>query len=119
METPRPVSAATPPPFLTSNLGADDLKKILGEVGVTIDDALLNKVIELLAGKPLHEVIAAGMGKLQTVSFGSGGGGGGAGGEGAAAVEVVEEKEVSEKEDVAVGGFFDEESSSDDDESDE
>ncbi len=101
-------------------LGADDLKKILGEVGVTIDDAILNKVIDLLKGKPLHELIAAGTGKLETVSFGSGGGGGGAGGADAgAAEEVVEEKEESEKEDVAVGGFFDEESSSDDSDSDE
>ena len=40
---------------------ADDLKKILGSVGIDAEDANITKVIKELNGKNVEEVIAAGL----------------------------------------------------------
>jgi len=78
--------------YLLASLGgsnapsADDIKKILGSVGIDAEDDALNKVISELSGKNLEELIAAGHAKLASVPSGggavaasSGGGGGDAG----------------------------------------
>lgn len=39
---------------------ADDIKKVLGSVGVDLDAEKANKVIKQLAGKNIEEVIAEG-----------------------------------------------------------
>lgn len=55
------------------------VKAILDSVGVSTDDASLDKVIAELKGKTIEEVIADGSEKLASVPSGGGGGGGGAG----------------------------------------
>ena len=40
---------------------ADDLKKILGSVGIDADDANIKKVVSELKGKDLEEVLAEGI----------------------------------------------------------
>eukprot|EP00055_Hartaetosiga_balthica_P005072 m.14338 g.14338 ORF g.14338 m.14338 type:complete len:111 (-) comp4287_c0_seq1:170-502(-) len=49
---------------------ADDLKKIMSSVGVSVDDEALNSVISQLAEKTLAEVIAEGQEKLASVPSG-------------------------------------------------
>ena len=39
---------------------ADDIKKILGSVGIDAEDANISKVIKELNGKDIEEVLAAG-----------------------------------------------------------
>jgi len=53
---------------------AADIKEILEAGGISYEDDLLNKVIERMDGKQVHELIAAGRGKFAAC----GGGGGGA-----------------------------------------
>jgi len=57
-----------------ANPSKDDVKKILTEVGINVDDKELNETVTKLSGKQIHEVIAAGQKKLATVSFGGGSG---------------------------------------------
>ncbi|PIK51816.1 putative ribosomal protein P2 [Apostichopus japonicus] len=46
---------------------SDDIKKILGSVGIEAEDDKLNKVISELKGKNLEELIAEGNGKLASM----------------------------------------------------
>ncbi|XP_071849754.1 large ribosomal subunit protein P2-like [Apostichopus japonicus] len=77
---------------------SDDIKKILGSVGIEAEDDKLNKVISELKGKNLEELIAEGNGKL--ASMPSGGAAPAASGGGAAAGGAAEEekKEEAKKE---------------------
>ena len=47
------------------NPSADDIKKVLSEVGITADDAQLTALLDAMKGKKLHEVISAGLSKVQ------------------------------------------------------
>jgi large subunit ribosomal protein LP2 len=101
---------------------ADDVKKILSSVGVEVDADKLSGLLNSLKGKNIHEVnyiiffnkkvIASGLTKVSTMSFG---GSSSAANtttapakveEKAAAKKVVEEVKV-EEEDVDMGGLFD------------
>merc|ERR1712224_463484 len=88
---------------------ADDLKKILTSVGVEVDSEKLNTVVASLKDKELHEVIAAGLTKVGSLSFG-GGAGSSAGNNVAKDEPKKEEKkvEVEEEEEVdfGAGGLF-------------
>lgn len=48
---------------------AADVKKILGSVGIEVDEEKAKKVISELSGKDLNEVIAAGMRTLILFSY--------------------------------------------------
>lgn len=94
-----------------------DLEKILGSVGIEVDDDKLNQVMKSLSGKDLAQVIETGRGRLGSVPTGGGAvaaapvaGGGGGGGVEAAAPEAVEEEKKEEKKDDSDDG-----SGSDDD----
>ncbi|KAK9726975.1 hypothetical protein RND81_05G249600 [Saponaria officinalis] len=81
---------------------SDDLKKILGSVGIEADDDRLQLFMDQIAGKSIEDVIAAGRGKLASVPSGGGAvavsAAPAAGGGGAAAEPAKEEKKVEEKE---------------------
>ena len=47
-----------------SNPSANDIKDILGSVGIDVDDERLHEVISELKGKSIDEVLAAGNQKL-------------------------------------------------------
>ena len=80
------------------NPDASAIKAILSSVGISADDAEVDRVISNLSGKNLDEVIAQGEEKLVAVPTGGGGGGSGAaaGGDAGAAEEEVEEEEPEE-----------------------
>ncbi|KAI6023610.1 hypothetical protein PISMIDRAFT_685331 [Pisolithus microcarpus 441] len=94
---------------------ADDVKRVLGAVGVEADDERLEKLISELDGKDVNALIAEGSAKLASVPSGgavaapAGGGGGGAAPAAAAAAEEQEEKkEEKEESDDDMGfGLFD------------
>ncbi|XP_078144653.1 uncharacterized protein LOC139917235 isoform X2 [Centroberyx gerrardi] len=97
-----------------ANPSAQDIKDILGSVGIEADDERLNKVISELNGKDTEEVLNAGMSKLASVPAGgavaaSAAGGSAAAAPAAAAEEKKEEKkEESEESDEDMGfGLFD------------
>ncbi|GMJ00823.1 Ribosomal protein P2D [Hibiscus trionum] len=82
---------------------ADDLKNILGSVGVEADDDRIELLLSEVKGKDITELIASGREKLASVPSGGGavavsaptaGGGGGA----APAAEAKKEEKVEEKE---------------------
>ena len=52
------------------NPTAADIEKILGSVGIDVDEEKLSKVISELKGKNISEVIAEGQGKLSAVPCG-------------------------------------------------
>ncbi|CAH0549247.1 unnamed protein product [Brassicogethes aeneus] len=70
-----------------------DLEKILGSVGIEIDQTKLQKVIKDLNGKSIDELIAQGREKLSSMPVG-----GGAAPAAAAAAPAAEEKKDSKKE---------------------
>ncbi|KAJ8043769.1 60S acidic ribosomal protein P2 [Holothuria leucospilota] len=81
-----------------SSPSSDDIKKILGSVGIEAEDEKLNKVISELKGKNIEELIAEGNSKLASMPAGgavaaAAGGGGGA----APAAEAAEEKKEEAK----------------------
>jgi len=88
---------------------ADDVKKILGTVGIETEDERLEQLISELEGKELSELLANG--KSLLAKFGGGGGGGAApagaaaGDSGAAEEAKAEEKE--EEEEMDLGGGMD------------
>nr|CBN08621.1 ribosomal protein, large, P2 [Microcosmus squamiger] len=92
---------------------ADDIKGILGSVGIDVDSEKLNIVMKELKGKDLEELIAAGNAKLASVPSGGGAvasGGGGGGAKDEAKEEAKEEKkeESEEESDDDMGfGLFD------------
>ncbi|WCJ41775.1 60S acidic ribosomal protein P2 [Euphorbia peplus] len=84
---------------------AEDLKKILGSVGVDADEEKLELLLSQVKGKDITELVAAGREKLASVPSGGGGvavsagaapaaSGGGA----APAAEAKKEEKVEEKE---------------------
>ncbi|KIY98622.1 hypothetical protein MNEG_9342 [Monoraphidium neglectum] len=54
-----------------ANPGADDVKKILGAVGVEADADSVSRLLKELEGKDLAELVAAGREKLQSVPSGA------------------------------------------------
>ncbi|KAI6016041.1 ribosomal protein 60S [Pisolithus microcarpus] len=94
---------------------ADDVKRVLGAVGVEADDERLEKLISELDGKDVNALIAEGSAKLASVPSGgavaapaAGGGGGAAPAAAAAAEEQEEKKEEKEESDDDMGfGLFD------------
>lgn len=53
-------------------LGEADVKGLLAEVGVAGSDAEIKTLVEALKGKALSEVIAEGLKKVGSLSFGGG-----------------------------------------------
>lgn len=99
------------------NPSADDLKKILGSVGVELDQAKADKVISELKGKEIEDVIKKGSEKLASVPSGgaavasapaAGGAAPAAAGGSPAKEDKKAKKEESEEEDDDMGfGLFD------------
>ena len=87
---------------------ADDVSKLLKEVGVKADDAQVKALISALEGKKLHELIAEGSKKLASIPSGGAPAAGAAAGAAAAApAEAKKEEKVEEEEaDVDMGGLF-------------
>ena len=88
---------------------SDDVKSLLTNSGVTVDEETLKLALEKLEGKNIDELIEAGKEKLS--KFGGGGGGGaaaagGAAGSAAAAEEEEEEKEEEKSVDMGGGNLF-------------
>ncbi|CAK0897538.1 unnamed protein product [Prorocentrum cordatum] len=84
---------------------AEDVKLILEAGGIACEDEMLNRLIERMEGKKVHELIAEGSKKFAACGGGGGGGGGGGapaagggGGGGDAGAEKKEEKKVVEEE---------------------
>ncbi|EJD43762.1 ribosomal protein 60S [Auricularia subglabra TFB-10046 SS5] len=81
---------------------ADDIKKVLGAVGIEADDDRLGKLISELEGKDINALIAEGSSKLASVPSGgaavASSGGAAAAGGAAPAEEKKEEKKEEEKE---------------------
>lgn len=91
---------------------ADDIKSILGSVGVEADDAKIDQLLTQLEGKDLADIIAEGATQLASVPSGGGGGGiaapaagGGGGAAGGAAAEKAPEPEPEEEEEEEDMGF--------------
>eukprot|EP00996_Jenningsia_fusiforme_P002393 NODE_3223_length_1020_cov_1864.507724_g2964_i0.p3 GENE.NODE_3223_length_1020_cov_1864.507724_g2964_i0~~NODE_3223_length_1020_cov_1864.507724_g2964_i0.p3 ORF type:complete len:112 (+),score=45.76 NODE_3223_length_1020_cov_1864.507724_g2964_i0:569-904(+) len=86
-----------------------DLEKVIKAGGVEPDDAQLDSLIAAIAGGDVNELIAQGLTKIGSVSFGGGGGGSAASapaaGAAAAAPEKKEEKKVEEEEEDDDMGF--------------
>jgi large subunit ribosomal protein LP2 len=80
-----------------SNPTAQDIKKILGSVGIDADDDKIAKVIGELNGKDVSDVIAEGQSRLATVSFGGGVAVASAPAAGAAKEEAPAEEEKKEE----------------------
>jgi len=95
-----------------NDVSAADIKKILSEVGSETNDADINRVIDALRGKQLHEVINDGLKKVGSLSLGGSGGSAPAQGQAQAPkkeekkVEVPkkEEKKPEPEEDIDLGG---------------
>ncbi|KAH7927829.1 ribosomal protein 60S [Leucogyrophana mollusca] len=83
---------------------AEDVKKVLGAVGIESDEDRLEKLISELEGKDVNALIAEGSAKLASVPSGGAVSAGGAaapaagGAPAAAAEEKKEEKKEEEKE---------------------
>ncbi|KAL1979688.1 hypothetical protein VTN96DRAFT_5369 [Rasamsonia emersonii] len=93
---------------------ADDIKGVLGSVGIDADEERLEKLISELEGKDIQELIAEGTTKLASVPAGgaaaapAAAGGAAAGGAAPAAEEKKEEKKEEEESDEDMGfGLFD------------
>ncbi|WP_395239433.1 60S acidic ribosomal protein P2, partial [Salmonella sp. s54412] len=92
--------------YLLASLGgntspsAADIKKILGSVGISVEDDKLEKVLSELKGKDINMVIEAGKGKLVGIPTGGVGGAAGAAAAttGGDSVEAKEEEEKKEEE---------------------
>ncbi|KAG9312977.1 ribosomal protein, large P2 [Chiua virens] len=90
---------------------ADDVKNVLGAVGIEADDDRLEKLIAELDGKDMNALIVEGSARLSSVPSGgavaaapvtAGGGGGGA-----APAAAAEEKKEEKKEEKASGFLLD------------
>jgi large subunit ribosomal protein LP2 len=95
--------------YLLATLGGksdptvDDLKKILGSVGIEADTAKAEKVVKELTGKKVSQVIQEGSQKLASVPSGGGSSGGASSAAPAAAkagspAKKEEKKKVEEEE---------------------
>merc|ERR1712178_84172 len=90
---------------------ASDLKKVLGAVDAEFDSSKADSVVAALKGRSLSDVIADGLGKMSSMSFGGGSGGARAGpadtgNAGPAPAEVKEEEPEEEEEDMDLGDLF-------------
>uniref|UniRef100_A0A383VVT5 60S acidic ribosomal protein P2 n=1 Tax=Tetradesmus obliquus TaxID=3088 RepID=A0A383VVT5_TETOB len=93
-----------------ANPTADDVKAILGSVGVEADAADVDRLLKELEGKDISELIAAGREKLQSVPSGGAAvaaapAAGGAAGGAAAAKEEKKEEPSEEDEDMGFSLF--------------
>ncbi|KAF6266215.1 60s acidic ribosomal protein-domain-containing protein [Scenedesmus sp. NREL 46B-D3] len=93
-----------------ANPTADDVKAILGSVGVEADAADVERLLKELEGKDISELIAAGREKLQSVPSGGGAvaaapAAGGAAGGAAPAKEEKKEEPSEEDEDMGFSLF--------------
>eukprot|EP00878_Enallax_costatus_P007363 GHUV01007712.1.p2 GENE.GHUV01007712.1~~GHUV01007712.1.p2 ORF type:complete len:111 (+),score=58.05 GHUV01007712.1:46-378(+) len=94
-----------------ANPTADDVKAILGSVGVEADSADVERLLKELEGKDINELIAAGREKLQSVPSGGGAvaaapaAGGAAAGGAAPAKEEKKEEPSEEDEDMGFSLF--------------
>ncbi|KAK7324873.1 hypothetical protein VNO77_28772 [Canavalia gladiata] len=84
---------------------ANDLKHILGSVGVEAEEEMIKLLLDQCAGKDFNELIASGREQMAAVGSGGGAvaiaaapGGGAAAGGAAPAAEAKEEKKEEEKE---------------------
>ncbi|WP_411026553.1 60S acidic ribosomal protein P2, partial [Salmonella sp. s54395] len=77
---------------------ADDIKKILGSVGIEVEDEKLVRVISELKGKNLEALIAEGNSKLASMPSGGAAPAAAAGGGATADGDAKEEKEEAKKE---------------------
>jgi len=77
------------------NPSKDDIKKILGSVGIECDMARAEQVCKEMAGKKVDDVVAAGLLKLATVP--SGGGAAAAAPAAGGASDAKEEKKEEKK----------------------
>lgn len=86
---------------------ANDIKEVLGAVGIEADDDRLESLLKELKGKDINQLIAEGSAKLASVpSGGAGGGGAAAGGAAGGAEETAEapkEEEPEEESDEDMG----------------
>ncbi|CAH7675247.1 60s acidic ribosomal protein-domain-containing protein [Phakopsora pachyrhizi] len=94
---------------------AQDVKDVLGSVGIDADEERLNKLISELKGKSIPDLITEGSAKLASVPSGGGGGGGapaaaaasGGGGGDAPPAEAKKEEPKEESDDDMGFGLFD------------
>ncbi|EMD39063.1 hypothetical protein CERSUDRAFT_112755 [Gelatoporia subvermispora B] len=81
---------------------AEDIKTVLGAVGIEADEERLSKLVSELEGKDVNTLIAEGSAKLSSVPSGgavaASGGAAAGGAPAAAAEEKKEEKKEEEKE---------------------
>ncbi|KAH8111023.1 ribosomal protein, large P2 [Phellopilus nigrolimitatus] len=80
---------------------ADDIKSVLGAVGIDADEERLSKLLSELEGKDVSELVAEGSAKFASVPSGGGAAAApvsGAGAGGGAAVEAPKEEEKKEEE---------------------
>ena len=90
----------------------EDLTAILNEVGAQVCQESAKRVVDSLHGKNLNDVIAQGLTKVQSLSFGGSGSGAAAPVQAAAVAPVAAKKEEPKKEEkveeefVDAGGLF-------------
>ena len=97
------------------DISTADLAGFLKKAGVTVDETAAETVVNALKGKQLHEVVASGMTKVSSLSFGGGAGGataaapaqGGSNAAQAPAPAAKVEEPPKEEEAVSMGGLFD------------
>ncbi|KAI8097797.1 60s acidic ribosomal protein-domain-containing protein [Gilbertella persicaria] len=77
---------------------AEDLKKVLGSVGVEVDESRASALLKAMEGKTAAEAIAEGSSKLASVSAGPVAAAGGAAAGAAAGDAPAEEEKAEEKE---------------------
>merc|ERR1711877_93297 len=77
---------------------AEDIKSVLGAVGIEADSDRLTKFLGEVEGKDINEIIAEGSSKLASVPAGGAAAAPAAGGAAAPAEEKKEEKKEEEKE---------------------
>ncbi|KAL8440262.1 hypothetical protein Efla_004958 [Eimeria flavescens] len=87
---------------------ASDVTQTLKAVGADVDEEILKTLLSAMEGKSTHEVIAAGMEKLQKVPTGAvaaapAAGGAAAGGAAAAPAKEEKKEEPEEEEDADMG----------------
>ena len=89
------------------SVSAAEVKKVLESVGAKIDETKLNKVVDSLKDKALHEVIAAGLPKVSSMGGSAGPAAGGSAPAKEEKKEVKVEEEEESEEDMDMGGLFD------------
>lgn len=51
-----------------NNISAADIKRVLGDAQVNAEDAEINRLLEAVRGKPVHELIAQGVKQIGTAA---------------------------------------------------